>query len=289
MNHPPSPSRKLLGPVERKLLRMSLVEDGAFRDLTTLATVPRNLRARGVILARQPGVLAGLPVFQAVYRILDRSVRVKAKAREGASFRRDGVVAEISGPAGALLSGERTALNLLSRLSGIATQTRAFVRAAGPGPARIYDTRKTIPLWRSFERYAVRVGGGENHRFNLATHVLIKDNHRSLGGGVWAAVTAARKRWGRSAFLEAEVESELETREALKAGADALLFDNRSPAELRRLLRLVRGTGVVTEASGGLTLRTIGSYAATGVQRLSVGALTHSALPVDFSLELSGL
>lgn len=150
----------------------------------------------------------------------------------------------------------------------------------------MYDTRKTTPLWRNFERYAVRMGGGRNHRFNLASHVLVKDNHRALGGGVWAAVHAARRRLGPRAFLMAEVETEMETREALKAGADALLFDNRTPTEIKRLLKFVP-RGVSTEASGGITLANIRAYAKTGVERVSVGALTHSAPPIDFSLELS--
>jgi nicotinate-nucleotide pyrophosphorylase (carboxylating) len=272
-----------LGRGEISLLASALREDSVRNDVTTLSCVKPDVRVLGVILAGQPGVLAGMPVLAALFKLLDPRVKLRPRLKEGGWFLKGRVVADIQGPARAVLSGERTALNLLSRLSGIATLTRAFVKAAGR-PC-IYDTRKTTPLWRSFERYAVRAGGGRNHRFNLSSHVLVKDNHRSLGGGVWAAVNAARKRMGNGALIMAEVESALQTREALKAGADMLLFDNRSPAELKRLLRLVP-RGVACEASGGLTLDNIRAYARTGVERCSVGALTHSAPPVDFSLEL---
>jgi nicotinate-nucleotide pyrophosphorylase (carboxylating) len=251
--------------------------------VTTLATVPSGLMARGLFLARPSGVLSGIPVVSEVFRLLDRGVKVKAIVGEGKSFRPGAVVAEVRGPVRALLSGERVALNLLSRMSGIATLTDSFVKAAGR-PC-IYDTRKTLPLWRSFDRYAVRCGGGHNHRWNLSSHVLVKDNHRSVEG-VYAAVRAARAKWGKKMFIEAEVENALETREALKAGVDALLFDNQTPKSLAGLLRLIKGSGVLTEASGGIHLRNVRSFARTGVDRISVGALTHSALPVDFSLEL---
>lgn len=276
----------IIGPKERALLRLALEEDGAFHDLTTLATVPAGSAARGVFLARPSGVLSGVPVVREVFRLMDKRVKVVPQVREGSAFRPGAVVATVSGPARSILSAERVALNLLSHLSGIATTTASYVKAA-KRPC-VYDTRKTFPLWRSLERYAVRCGGGRNHRFNLSSHVLIKDNHRAVDG-VYAAVRAARSRWGRGAFIEVEVESALETREALKAGADAILFDNQTPASLKVLLRLTRGTDVVTEASGGISLSNIRSYAATGVDRVSVGALTHSALPVDFSLELQRL
>jgi len=279
-------NRLAIGSHERRLLQMALLEDGAFRDVTTLATVPASLCVRGCFIARPAGVLSGLPVAAEIFRLLDPRVRLKPHVKEGAAFRHATVVAEVHGPARAILSGERVALNLLSHLSGIAVLTRAFVKAAGR-PC-IYDTRKTTPLWRSFERYAVRCGGGCNHRLNLSSQVLVKDNHRAVDG-VYAAVRASRIKWGRKAFIEAEVESEMETREAIKAGADALLFDNRTPKELTQLLLLTKGTPVVTEASGGITLSNVRSYAATGVDRISVGALTHSAMPIDFSLELEGL
>jgi nicotinate-nucleotide pyrophosphorylase (carboxylating) len=279
-------NRLLIGPQEHRLLQMALLEDGAFRDVTTLATVPASLCVRGYFIARPAGVLSGLPVVAEIFRLLDPRVRLKPRVKEGAAFRPDTVVAEVSGPARAILSGERVALNLLSHLSGISVLTKAFVKAAGR--SCVYDTRKTTPLWRSFERYAVRCGGGCNHRLNLSSQVLVKDNHRAVDG-VYAAVRASRMKWGRRAFIEAEVESELETREAMKAGADALLFDNRTPKELSKLLRLTKGASIVTEASGGITLQNVRAYAVTGVDRVSVGALTHSAMPVDFSLELEGL
>jgi nicotinate-nucleotide pyrophosphorylase (carboxylating) len=272
-----------IGKAEIALLKASLREDGVRKDLTTLSCVRPDLRVKGVILARQAGCLAGMPVLKALFKLLDPEVRLCPRRGEGKDFRKGEVVADLTGPARAVLSGERTALNLLSRLSGIATLTRSYVNAAGR--SCVYDTRKTTPLWRLFERYAVRTGGGRNHRFNLSSHVLVKDNHRALGEGVWAAVRSARRRLGWRIFLMAEVESETQTREALKAGADALLFDNRTPAELKNLLQRVPH-GIATEASGGITLTNIRAYARTGVDRISVGALTHSALPVDFSLEL---
>jgi nicotinate-nucleotide pyrophosphorylase (carboxylating) len=249
-------------------------------------TVPSDLRVKGQFIAKSAGVLSGLSVVAEIFRLLDRRVRLNPRLREGFAFRSGCVVAEVTGSARSILSGERLSLNLLSHLSGVAGLTHSFVKAAGR--SCIYDTRKTTPLWRFLERYAVRCGGGCNHRLNLSSHVLVKDNHRAVDG-VYAAVRAARLKYGSKAFVEAEVENEIETREALKAGADALLFDNQTPSGLKRLLRLTKGVRVVTEASGGITLKNVRSYASTGVDRISVGALTHSAMPVDFSLEFEGL
>jgi len=192
-------------------------------------------------------------------------------------------VARLEGFARPLLSGERVALNLLSRLSGVATLTHEFSeRIKGP---RLYDTRKTTPLLRVLERYAVKVGGGQNHRFNLAGHVLIKDNHLRLGGGVYACVKAARKKYGQREFIEVEVENFKQASEALRAGADILLVDNANPRTFRAILQLVRGKMQV-ETSGGLTLSNIRKYAHLAVDRFSSGSLTHSAPALDFSIEL---
>src|SRR5581483_12517994 len=221
------------------LLRSSLEEDGAWTDRTTKALIPSTLKARGEIVAKEPGVLAGLPVVERVFRLLDKSCRLEPLVKEGAKIRKGQVVARLAGPARALLSGERVALNLLSRSSGVATLTHKFTSLVRG--ARIYDTRKTTPLWRALERYAVRIGGGRNHRFNLAGHVLIKDNHLSLGGGVYACVRSARKKYGSNEFIEVEVESFEQASEALRAGADILLVDNADPTALKKILGLVKG------------------------------------------------
>lgn len=265
------------------LLRKALEEDGAWKDRTTFAVVPPGLKSRGEIVGKSDGILAGLPVVEQVFKILDKRSRVKALVLEGQKVDQGMVVARLEGFARPLLSGERVALNLLGRLSGVATLTRKFTSLV-KGPS-VYDTRKTTPLWRILERYAVRVGGGRNHRFNLAGHVLIKDNHLRLGGGVFACVTAARRKYGRTEPIEVEVETFQQASEALRAGADILLVDNNSPKDLKKIIRLVHGK-VEIEVSGGLTLETVRGYSRLPIQRLSSGALTHSAPSVDFSIEL---
>src|SRR5580658_1047951 len=187
------------------LLKQALKEDGAWQDRTTRAVVWSAFKTRGEIIAKADGVLAGIPVVEKVFQAMDKGCRVKARVKEGRQIKKGQQVAVLNGFAKPLLSGERVALNILSRLSGVATLTRKFADAVGG--RRIYDTRKTTPLWRALERYAVRVGGGQNHRFNLAGHVLIKDNHLSLGGGVYACVRAARKMYGSREFIEVEVEN----------------------------------------------------------------------------------
>jgi len=238
------------------------------------------------LICKAPGVLAGLPFFTETIRLLDAKAKFRFLAKEGQTVRKGRRVAWIEGHAQALLSAERTALNLLSRLSGIATLTRRFRQRLGN--ARLYDTRKTTPLWRELERYAVRVGGGVNHRFNLASQVLIKDNHLKLGGGVHACVRSARKRYGPKEFIEVEVESFEDASQALRAGADMILVDNADPKLLKKVLALVRGKMGV-EISGGLTLGNIHRYAALKVDRFSSGSLTHSAPSLDFSLEFHPL
>ena len=264
------------------LLRHALKEDGAWNDRTTKAVISPKIKSRGELLAKADGVLAGLPVFSEVFKLVDKRCKMKAIKKEGDRVRVGMVVAKLEGPAGALLSGERVALNLLSRLSGVATLTRKFSELVKG--SRVYDTRKTTPLFRVLERYAVRVGGGKNHRFNLAGHVLIKDNHLRLGGGVYACVKAARKKYGPDEFVEVEVENFAQASEALRAGANILLVDNADPRIFNDILRLVKGKMQV-ETSGGLTLKNIGRYSRLAVDRFSSGSLTHSAPSIDFSLE----
>ncbi len=267
----------------RPFLKQALQEDGAWNDRTSKSVIASSQEARGEILAKGTGVLAGLPLVAEVYRLIDKRCRVKILRPEGSKVKPSMKVALIHGPARALLSGERVSLNLLSRLSGVATLTRKF-RDILKSP-RLYDTRKTTPLLRGLERYAVRLGGGKNHRFNLAGHVLIKDNHLRLCGGVYAAVTAARKKYGAREFIEVEVENYSQAKEALRAGADIILVDNASPRDFDRVLELVKGRMQV-ETSGGLTLDNIRRYSKLKVDRFSSGALTHSAPAVDFSIEL---
>ena len=266
-----------------KLLRAALSEDAVWNDRTTRATIPRGLWARGEIRAKGPGVLAGIPLIKAIYQLLDLRCRVKPLKKEGARFKKEERVAVLEGPARALLSGERISLNFLSRLSGVATLTRQFRDKLGS--PRLYDTRKTTPLLRALERYAVRVGGGQNHRFNLAGHVLIKDNHLSLGGGVRACVASARKKYGPREYIEVEVENLKDAMEAVEGGADIILVDNASPKLFREIIRKARGR-VQIETSGGLTIQNIRPYAKLPVDRFSSGSLTHSAPAIDFSMAL---
>ncbi|MGH7442028.1 MAG: carboxylating nicotinate-nucleotide diphosphorylase [bacterium] len=272
------------------LVSAALREDLGAGDVTSRLTVGPRARARAVLLARQPGVAAGLPLFRRVFLSLDPRVRVSILVSEGAVFKPGAVLARLEGPARALLGAERVALNFAQRLCGVATLTRSFVLAARARSGRVLvlDTRKTTPLLRVLEKYAVAVGGGTNHRMGLHDAVLIKDNHIKAAGSVEHAVRLARK-GGLS--VQVEVEDTVELEGALVAGADSVLLDNFGPSALRGAVARVhafgraRGRRIETEASGGITLEHIGEYAATGVDRISVGALTHSASALDLSME----
>ncbi len=268
------------------LIRAALREDGASRDLTTLATVPASARARARLIARQPGRAAGLPLFARCFRILDSRVRVRLRARDGRDFKAGAVLAELKGPARALLSAERVALNFLQRLCGIATLTAAYAARVRGTRARILDTRKTTPGLRALERYAVACGGGQNHRFNLSSMVLVKDNHIKAAGSPGEAVRRARRRYPR-VKVEVEVESLAELRDALAAGPDILLLDNMPPALLKKAVALARARpmGPLLEISGGVGLKDLRRLAGLGVDRISVGSLTHSVSAIDLSLE----
>jgi len=257
-----------------------LAEDVGDGDVTTEAVVPADARLSASLLLREEGVLCGLDVAEAVFRELDPELELEALSRDGETTH--GEVARLSGNARALLTGERTALNLLGRLSGIATLTRRYVDAIDGTGAQILDTRKTTPGLRALEKLAVRTGGGTNHRFGLFDAILIKDNHVQLAGGVTEAVAR-----GQAHGLPVEVECETldEVREALAAGADTILLDNMSPAQLREAVGAVGGRAT-TEASGGVTLDTVREIAETGVDFVSVGALTHSARSLDVSMEV---
>lgn len=268
-----------------ELVRRCLEEDIGPGDVTTGAVVPADARATGAFLCKEEGVVAGLFVCARVFALLDPSVRFIGKVAEGTPVKPGDLLAEVSGPARPLLIGERVALNFLRHLSGIATRTARMVALVRDYPVRIVDTRKTTPGLRALEKYAVRVGGGYNHRFGLYDGVLIKDNHIRLAGGVAAAVRAARAAVPHTVKIEVEVEDLAGVEEALAAGADAILLDNMPPETMREAVRLVAGRAVV-EASGGITEKNVAEVAATGVDIISVGALTHSVRALDISLEL---
>ncbi len=268
----------------QEAIERALAEDLPAGDVTTSAIVPPEMKAAAVLLAKEDGVLAGIDVFVRVFKTLDPKVAVRRKLRDGSPFRPGQVLAEISGPAAVLLRGERTALNFVQRLSGIATATRSYVRAAGTG-VRVLDTRKTTPGLRDLEKYAVRRGGGFNHRRDLSSMVLVKDNHLAVAGGVGPAVAAVRAAWGRRFRLEVEAATAAEAREAAAAGADWVMLDNMTIPEMKKTVRLLRGR-VKIEASGNVRLDNIRRIAETGVDFISIGRLTHSARAVDLSLEI---
>jgi nicotinate-nucleotide pyrophosphorylase (carboxylating) len=270
----------------RNIVRAALAEDVGAGDITTDCAVPARLRAEAVIVAKEPCVVAGLALVEAVFAELDRDIAVKRLVEDGDVAEVGQRVCLISGRARPILTGERTALNFLQRLSGIATLTRQFVEAVAGTKAKILDTRKTTPTLRALEKYAVAVGGGENHRMGLFDAVMIKDNHRALLSRLSDVVAAARKNHPQAPVI-IEADTLEQTEEALAAGADQILLDNMTPDELREAVRLVAGRAQ-TEASGGIRLSNVREIAATGVDYISIGALTHSARAANFSLEVFG-
>jgi nicotinate-nucleotide pyrophosphorylase (carboxylating) len=272
--------------VAASIVRAALLEDvGHGGDLTTDAIVDPQRRARARIVARRDGIVAGLDLAAIAFRLLDERVATLRRVDEGARIEAGASLADIEGPARAILTGERTALNLLCRLCGIATATRALVDLVSHTSARIADTRKTTPGLRVLERYAVSCGGGSNHRFGLDDGVLIKDNHLALAGSIREAVAAARARVGHMVKIEVEVDTIDALREALEERIDAVLLDNMKPEQLAEAVAIVRRR-VLTEASGGITQANVVEVAATGVDLISVGWLTHSAPALDLSLEI---
>jgi nicotinate-nucleotide pyrophosphorylase (carboxylating) len=265
-----------------------LNEDLGRGDITTQAIVVRNARARGRFIAREPMVVAGLEAAEAVFSTLDNQQQIEAFVSDGDEVDAGKVIARTSGFADVLLAGERVALNLLQRLSGIATLTRQFVRAVEGTPAQIVDTRKTTPGLRMLEKYAVLAGGGRNHRLGLDDGVLIKDNHIALAGGVGVAVERARARVGHLHKIEVEVSTERDLREAIASGADIIMLDNLSPEDVARLVQVARELAprVLIEASGSIKLENVRAYAEAGVDLISVGALTHSARAMDISFKI---
>ena len=285
----------VIGPLDpreiERVVRMALAEDVGSGDLTTEALVSRQLRGRANVLLREPGVVAGIAVVEAVFRELAADVSFEWLAADGqripkagADIGADGVIGRIDGPTRALLTGERTALNLLGRMCGIATLARRFVDAVAGTDAVILDTRKTTPGLRAFEKYAVRCGGGTNHRMGLYDAVLIKDNHVAAAGDVGRAVERARRAVPHRP-IEVEADTLAQVREALDAGADRILLDNMTLPSMREAVAIV-ARRVPLEASGGVSLATVRDIALTGADFISVGALTHSARALDVSLEV---
>lgn len=278
---------RLLPPehVIRDVVRRALEEDVGNGDLTTASTIPIEASASGRIIARKTGVVAGLPIVATVFRELDPEISFDAKVADGALVNAGDLIATIDGSAHAILSGERVALNFLQQLSGVATATREIVDQLEGANARLLDTRKTVPGLRALQRYAVRVGGGTNHRFNLFDGVLIKENHITVAGGVGAALSRARSAVGPFTPVEIEVETLEQLAEAIEAGADMVLLDNMSPDQMRRAVEITDGR-VLLEASGDITVDSAREVAETGVDFLSSGAITHSARALNVSLRL---
>jgi nicotinate-nucleotide pyrophosphorylase (carboxylating) len=271
------------------LIKRALEEDGAEADITTLSTVPVEQQARAILIARQAGVIAGLSVAIETFRTLDERISVELVVQDGGAVQANDVLARLSGPARSLLSAERVALNFLGHLSGIATLTAQCVHAIEGTQARILDTRKTTPGLRSLEKSAVLMGGGHNHRFGLSDGVLIKDNHIKAAGGIVQAITGARTMAPHLLKIEVECETLSEVQEALTAGADVILLDNMDVETMRSAVELIHDTAprVLIEASGSIGTRParLAAVAATGVDFISLGALTHSAPNFDVSLE----
>lgn len=270
------------------LVRAALLEDlGRAGDITTDAIVPAGVVARTALVARQPGVVAGLDLAALAFRLIDPAITVEVIRPDGSRLAPGDVIASIEGPARGVLTGERTALNFLGHLSGIASATASVVEAVRGHRARITCTRKTMPGLRAVEKYALRVGGGSNHRFGLDDAVLIKDNHVAIAGGVRAALERARAAVGHLVKIELEVDTLAQLEEALALGVDAVLLDNMTPAQLAEAVAMVGGRAI-TEASGRITPASAPAVAASGVDLISIGWLTHSVAVLDIGLDYRG-
>ncbi len=268
------------------ILRKALNEDLGFGGLITTAIFDKDHYSTGLFTAKAAGVLAGLPVMEKAYGLLGGDVEITSHLEEGDTLQEGTEIAKVKGPTAALLQGERVILNLLQHLSGIATATKQAVEALNDPTIRVCDTRKTLPGLRMLQKYAVRCGGGFNHRYRLDDGVMVKDNHITAAGGIGRAVARIREQIGPMVRIEVEAENRTQVLEAVEAGADIIMFDNRSPEEVRQLAELVPD-GIITEVSGGITLHTIGGYAGTGVDYISLGFLTHTvkALDISFNIE----
>jgi len=270
----------------KPLLDLALGEDIGLGDVTTALVVPPSQVGTALLEAREPLVLAGMEITCAVFREVDGALSLDRRAEDGERVAEGAPLLGISGPLSGILAAERTALNFLARMSGVATHTRRFVDAVAGTEARIYDTRKTLPGWRALDKYATAVGGAMNHRVGLFDGILLKDNHIAAAGGTELAIKAALSRASAGLRVQVEVETHRDAEIAIEAGADFLLLDNIPIDEMQRIVKDF-GTRAILEASGGVTLKNVRSVAETGVHRISIGALTHSADAVDVALEIS--
>lgn len=271
----------------RKQLQEFFIEDLGELDLTSEYIFPLEKVSKGNFLVKNDGVLAGVDIIKEAYAFFDPSIEVTLYKQDGELVKKGDVIASVHGPVAYLLSAERVILNLMQRMSGVATATHAAVQALNSDHTKICDTRKTMPGLRMLDKYAVRCGGGYNHRFGLYDGVMIKDNHITFAGGIKEAVSKVRSQAGHMVKIEVETESKEQVLEAVEAGADVIMFDNRSPEEVAEYVKLVP-KGIVTEISGGLTLETIGNYRDTMVDYISLGMLTHSVMALDISFNLEG-
>ncbi len=277
----------MITPSLREFLWKALHEDMPYGDITTLACVPEGHQCKAKVIAKEPLVVCGVEIAIEVFKLLSESIEFSLLKRDSEDAAPEETIFTLEGPTRAILSGERVALNILQRLSGIATLTRRFVSQLKDTQTRLLDTRKTTPLMRDLEKYAVRTGGGYNHRFSLSDAILIKDNHIKAAGGISRAIERARAYAGPTTTIEVEVENLEQLKEALQAGADMIMLDNMDISEIKEALQLCRKMPQVkVEVSGGVTLENIRDIASTGVDFVSVGAITHSAKASDISLEI---
>jgi len=267
------------------VISAALAEDIDGGDITTEAIVPKNKIASAKLVAKEPLVVAGLLISEKVFKAVDKRIKFASLANDGERVKKGAVLARISGSAASVLKAERTALNFLQRMSGIATLTSEFVERTKGTKTKILDTRKTTPCMRIFEKYAVKAGGGLNHRFGLFDAILIKDNHIAIAGGIEKAVMAARKKHGNKAFIEVETKNLEEVKEAVKLGVQVIMLDNMDINKMKKAIRLI-GKKARTEISGGVNLKNIKKLASLGPTHISIGALTHSARAMDISLEV---
>lgn len=269
----------------RKQLHAFLLEDMGDQDVTSESIFPQDQIGDAIFTVKDSGVIAGLTIIKEAYHLLDPSIHVELFVSDGDEVNKSDKIAKVSGPVTQLLTGERVILNLLQRMSGIATLTKKCIDTLHDPSIQICDTRKTTPGLRMLEKYAVTVGGGKNHRKGLYDGIMIKDNHIAFSGSITNAVEAARNYTGHMVKIEVETETLEQVKEAVKAGADVIMFDNRTPDEIKQLIQFVPDS-IVTEASGGITLETIASYANTGVNYISLGFLTHSVKSLDISVNV---
>ncbi|HDX9579517.1 TPA: carboxylating nicotinate-nucleotide diphosphorylase [Bacillus pseudomycoides] len=271
----------------KEALKQFFLEDIGERDVTSQLIFPNDLQAKGTFLVKDTGVFAGADVIQEGFLLLDHRIEVTFHKKDGDIVTNGDILATVQGPIASLLTAERVVLNVIQRMSGVATMTRKAVTALGSNHTRICDTRKTMPGFRMFDKYAVVCGGGYNHRFGLYDGVMIKDNHIAFSGSITKAVTAVKEQLGHMVKVEVETETEEQVLEAVSAGADIIMFDNRTPEEVREYCKLVP-SAIVTEASGGITLENIAKYGQIGVDYISLGLLTHSvkALDISFNIEV---